>query len=140
MNASPDDAPVRAWWKEGGERSERVFALGELKERVLQVVPGEKLCYVTDAVYNEANVRRIAELAQGADLLFIESVFLDEDADQARQKYHLTARQAGEIARAAGARAVEPFHFSPRYIGREAELRNELNRAFRGEGNDRAGR
>ena len=139
-SAAPDDAPVRAWWKEGGERKERVFALGELKERVLQVVPGEKLCYVTDAIYNEANARQIVELARGADLLFIESVFLDEDADQAQQKHHLTARQAGEIARAAGAHAVEPFHFSPRYIGREAELRAELDRAFRGEANDRAER
>lgn len=132
VNGSPDDAPVRAWWKEGDERKERVFALGELKRQVLQLVPGEKLAYVTDAAYNDRNARRIVELARNADLLFIESVFLHEDADQAREKHHLTARQAGEIARAAGARAVVPFHFSPRYVGRESELRIELDRAFHG--------
>jgi ribonuclease Z len=132
LEGAPDDAPVRASWKENGEHKERALALGELKARALQIVPGEKLCYVTDAVFSEQNARRIIALAKGADLLFIESVFLHEDADQAQVKCHLTARQAGEIARAAGARAVEPFHFSPRYAGREGELRAELELAFRG--------
>jgi ribonuclease Z len=45
---------------------------------------------------------------------------------------HLTARQAGSIARAAGARLVTPFHFSPRYAGREAELRAEVEAAWNG--------
>jgi ribonuclease Z len=132
LNGTPDDAPIRARWKEGGERRERVLALGDLKARALEVVAGEKLCYVTDATFSERNVRRIAGLAKGADLLFIESVFLHEDADQAQRKCHLTARQAGEIARAAGARVVVPFHFSPRYAGRETELHAELEVAFRG--------
>ena len=132
LEGAPDDTPVRASWKEKGERKGRVLMLGELKARALQIVPGEKLCYVTDAAFSEQNARRIVELAKGADLLFIESVFLHEDADQAQVKCHLTARQAGEIARAAGARAVVPFHFSPRYAGREGELRAELELAFRG--------
>ena len=130
LEGAPEDTPVRASWKENGEHKERVLALGELKARVLQVVPGEKLCYVTDAAFNAQNTQRIVTLAKDADLLFIESVFLHEDADQALQKCHLTARQAGEIARAAGAKAVVPFHFSPRYAGRERELRAELELAF----------
>jgi ribonuclease BN (tRNA processing enzyme) len=72
----------------------------------------EKLCYVTDAAFSVQNAQRIIALAKDADFLFIESVFLHEDADQAQRKCHLTARQAGEIARAAGARVVVPFHFS----------------------------
>jgi ribonuclease Z len=59
-------------------------------------------------------------------MLFIESVFLEADAAHAAEKQHLTARQAGRIARAAGARTVVPFHFSPRYAEREHELRAEL--------------
>ena len=93
-------------------------------------VPGQKIAYVTDVVYHEANVERIVRLARGADVLFIESVFLDEDAAHAAQKQHLTARQAGTIARLAGARSVVPFHFSPRYVAREAALRAELEAAF----------
>lgn len=126
----PDDAPVRAWREEGGEVQERHLPLGVLRQRVLSIEPGRKVCYVTDVIYNAENARRIVELARGADELFIESVFLDEDAEHAREKAHLTARQAGGLARAAGVRRVIPFHFSPRYTEREAELRAELENAF----------
>jgi ribonuclease Z len=67
-------------------------------------------------------------------MLFIESVFLAADGAHASQKQHLTARQAGAIARLAGARGVTPFHFSPRYAERESALRVELDAAWRGNG------
>jgi ribonuclease Z len=56
----------------------------------------------------------------------------DTDAPDAARKYHLTARQAGAIARAAGASVLVPFHFSPRYTGRDTELRAEAQAAFGG--------
>ena len=124
----PPGTPIAARWRDRDGEHERVFALGELQERALQIVPGEKLCYVTDAVFHERNEARIAELGRGAELLFIECVFLQEDADHAARKFHLTAAQAGRIARAARAKAVVPFHFSPRYAEREVELRSELER------------
>ena len=132
LGGAPDDTPIRASWRDRDGPHERVFPLHELKEKVLQLVPGEKIVYVTDVVYEEENARRIAALAADADQLFIESVFLDEDAEHAARKYHLTARQAGMIARAARAKAVTQFHFSPRYIDREAELRAELEAAWAG--------
>jgi len=58
-------------------------------------------------------------------------VFLNEDRQHAERKAHLTARAAGEIARAAAVRLAVPFHFSPRYLGREDELRQEFERAWR---------
>jgi ribonuclease Z len=91
------------------------------------------LGYLIEEKLHVNDVRRIVALARDADLLFIEAGFLHQDAELAAHKYHLTARQAGLIARAAGVRAVTPFHFSPRYSGREAELREEIDRAFRGE-------
>jgi ribonuclease Z len=66
------------------------------------------------------------------DLLFIESVFLDADRAQAARKNHLTARQAGQIARRVGAKAIVPFHFSPRYEGRAADLIAEAQAAWSG--------
>ncbi len=128
----PDEERVRAWWKDFGVVHEREVALGELKARALDLVRGQKICYVTDVAFHDDNVGRIVELARGADLLFIEAVFMDEESAHARDKQHLTARQAGAIARAAGARNLVPFHFSPRYIGREAELLSELQAAFGG--------
>jgi len=77
-------------------------------------------------------VETLAQLLAGVDLLFIESVFLNEDRDHAARKNHLTAQQAGLIARRTGARAVVPFHFSPRYEGRSAALVAEMHSAWSG--------
>lgn len=134
LAGEPDEHRVRAAWKEHGAVRERDVTLGELKAQALDLVPGGKICYVTDVVCHEDNFRRIVDLALGADVLFIESVFLDADAHHAREKQHLTARQAGAIARAARALLVIPFHFSPRYAGREELIRSELRAALEGGG------
>ena len=116
-----------------GGVGKRAFSIGELKEKVLQVVAGEKIAYVTDTAFTPENRQRIVELAQGADYLFIEAVFLHADRERARDRAHLTARQAGELAREARVSRVIPFHFSPRHLGAERELRQELEEAFRGD-------
>jgi ribonuclease Z len=123
----PDATPVRAWWRDREGEHERWLTLGELKARALAIAAGWKLCYVTDIRYDAENEARVARLAADADVLYIESVFLASEAEHAARKYHLTAEQAGRIARAARARHVLPFHFSPRYLGREEELRAEVN-------------
>jgi ribonuclease Z len=125
----PDDTPIRVRWQDRAGAHERQVALGVLKSRALQIVPGQKVAYVTDVRGTPDNEARIAQLAADADLLYIEAVFLGADAAHAERKHHLTAAQAGRIARAARARNVVPFHFSPRYRGREDELRAELERA-----------
>lgn len=127
-----DDTPIRAVWHENGERRERGLPLGQLKAEVLSVSPGFKIGYVVDVVYNDRNAERIVKLVHDADVLFIETPFLHEDAAQAARKYHLTARQAGTLAREAHVKSVVPFHFSPRYLEREAELRRECEAAFAG--------
>ena len=129
---APDETPIRASSFQGAEPGERTLPLGELKERALRVVPGQKIAYVTDVRFHEENVRRIAQLADNADVLFIETPFLDADAEIAAAKNHLTAAQAGRIARRAGAKAIVPFHFSPRYDGVEDRLIAEADAAFRG--------
>jgi ribonuclease Z len=125
----PEATPVRAWWRDSDGLHERELALGAVKADALRLEPGEKLCYVTDLAYHAQNEAAVARLAAGAERLFIECVFLDEDAGHAERKGHLTAAQAGRMARAAGVKTVVPFHFSPRYLGREDELRAELERA-----------
>lgn len=131
--SEPDDRPFPVRWRDRHGDHERVFPLGQLRHEVLRFVPGQKIVYVTDAVYHEANAERIVTLARDADILFIETPFLDEDAERARNRYHLTARQAGLLARAAGAKVVVPFHFSPVYEDdRGRALRAELEAAFSG--------
>jgi ribonuclease Z len=132
LEGRSDEFPIRVWWHERDGTHDEIVPLGKLKS-TLEFVCGQKLCYVTDVLFHDANLRRIVDLAHGADLLFIESVFLDQDVAHATQKQHLTARQAGTIARAAGVRAVVPFHFSPRYADRAAMLRAELETTWHGD-------
>jgi ribonuclease Z len=70
------------------------------------------------------------EFARGADVLFVEACFLDEDRERAGEKYHLTARQAGRLARLAGVKRFVLFHHSPKYRGEEERFIEEARRAF----------
>jgi ribonuclease Z len=106
--------------------------LGELRAQFLTVTPGQKIAYVVDTLFSPANVRAIVRLAANADTFFCEAPFLEEDLEQASRRYHLTARQAGALARAAGARRLQVFHFSPRYEGRYGDILAESAAEFAG--------
>ena len=107
--------------------------LGTLRDTLLIETAGQKIAYVVDTLFSPANAARIVRLARGADLFYCESPFLDEDIDQATRRYHLTARQAGALARAAGAHRLAVFHFSPRYEGRYGDLAAEALEEFSGQ-------
>ena len=128
----PDDTPFSAWWHEEGRRCERVVPLGVLKDEATHIVAGLKIGYIVDVVHHRQNAEKIRDLVKGADILFIETPFLDADRTMAARKFHLTARQAGELARASGIKRLTPFHFSPRYQGRAVELEREAQDAFAG--------
>jgi ribonuclease Z len=137
LRRTPGDRPIRAWWKDDrNETVERFIPLDVLQNRAVKITAGQRIAYVTDVVFSEKNVEKIAELAAGAEILFIEATFLQEDQDRAKDKYHLTARQAGTIARIAGAKRLIPFHFSPKYRGRAEALIGEAMAAFRGLGSN----
>jgi len=72
---------------------------------------GQSFAFVMDTVLCDG----AAELADGVDLLVCESTYLHEHLDLARSYAHMTARQAGELAAAAGARRLLLTHFSARY-------------------------
>ena len=110
-----------------------VAPLGELRD-VVTISRGQKVAYVTDVADTPQNRAAIAKLAEEADLFFIESRFAAEDAHQARDRAHLTTTAAGEIARAARVRKLEPFHFSPRYRDLEDRMLREVFAAFAGTG------
>jgi len=129
----PDDTPIRAAWRDGAEQRERTLPLGELRETLLVETRGQKLAYVVDTLFSRDNLERIRKLAGGADVFYCESLFLDADRDQASKRYHLTARQAGTLARAAGVGRLETFHFSPRYDRDPTPLRAEAQAVFRGQ-------
>ncbi len=123
-------------WARRGRDPELEIALegkprraAELAELLIET-RGRKLAYVADALGCDENSEKIRHLARDADVLFCEGAFLHADLARAEETYHLTARQAGELARQAGARRLVLFHFSPKYDGRFAELEDEAGTAF----------
>lgn len=122
LHNAGDDAAIEVL-QESGDR--RFLPLGALRD-IVRIERGRKIAYVTDCAGHEANASRILALAQNADVLYIETPFLEEDRKEADRKYHLTARRAGELARLAHVRRVIPFHFSTRYEHCPERLRAEL--------------
>jgi ribonuclease Z len=113
--------------------NEHDMPLEKLRD-VLTITPGQKIGYVTDVADTADNRKAIVELVKSADLLFIESAFARADVALATERAHLTTEAAGQIARQAGVRRVEPFHFSPpRYAGEDERMRNEVMAAFAGQ-------
>ena len=127
----PDDFRFQATLYHEHRKEEREFLLGEVRERFVTISRGQKIAYVVDARYDEENESKIVSLAQGADIFYCEAPYLDQDADKAGNRYHLTARQAGVMAKKAGVRELAVFHFSPRYTGLGHRITAEAQTAFR---------
>ncbi len=98
---------------------------------VANITRGQKISYVVDAVGSKENMDKIISLARGSDVLYIETYFLDEDRDRARERYHLTAKEAGIIAREACVNRLEALHFSPKYMKISERLIEEAEIEFK---------
>ena len=122
-SGAPDDHRVKV-------AGRGTLPLGYLRDHVFRIAPGQRVAYVTDAADTQTNRARIMRLARDADHLFIETPFLHDDRDLAMATAHLTARAAGEISHAAGARWVTGFHHSARYADRPGALAAELAQAL----------
>lgn len=134
LAGAPAHTPIDVRWRDRLGEHAQPRSVGELAAAMLDLGPGQRIGYATDLRFTDANRQALAALLAGVDRLFIESAFLQADAAQAARKNHLTARQAGCIARELGARSVVPLHFSPRYAGRTAELAAEVRAAWGGGG------
>ncbi|MGW4200013.1 ribonuclease Z [Streptomyces sp. NPDC004726] len=84
---------------------------GVTLEEVSEFRRGQRFAFVMDTRLCDG----VHALAEGCDMLVIESTFLDEDERLASDHGHLTAGQAARVARDAGVRHLVLTHFSQRY-------------------------
>lgn len=94
-----------------------------LLDEVSHVRKGDAFAFVVDT----RPCPSALDLAKGAKMLVCESTYLDQERDLAREYMHMTAKQAAELAKAAGVEILVLTHFSARYrdpeeLGKEARL------------------
>lgn len=93
-------------------RLQREGAVGDVSlDDVSEVRRGQRFAFVMDTRLCDG----VYALAAAADMLVIESTFLDEDVQLAVDHGHLTAGQAASVARDCGVRHLVLTHFSQRY-------------------------
>ncbi len=84
---------------------------------------GRKFSYVTDTKY----LPSIAHEVENSDLLVCEGMFEKALAETAAEKKHMTAEQAGTVARDGNVRKKALIHYSPRYT--DSDLKHLLSEA-----------
>ena len=86
--------------------------------------PGTRLAALGDLGETDSLVEKL----MGVDGLIIESTYLEEEADMAKQFAHLTAKQAAEFANKIGAKQLILTHLSRRY--RDKDVIAEAQQVF----------
>ncbi len=109
------------------------FVTAEEVRDIAIITEGEKISYVMDLSPEKENIERVIEFVRGSDYLYCEAYFIDKDIHLARERNHLTARLAGEIARKAGVKNIIPLHFSLRYKHMPSVVIDEVKEAFSGQ-------
>lgn len=111
----------------------RIQREGELRGVRLEEVSvrraGQRFAFVMDTRLCDG----VYALAEGCDMLVIESTFLHADAELADATGHLTAFQAGRVAAGSGVRHLVLTHFSQRYNDASAFGTEARAAGFQGE-------
>lgn len=102
----------------------------DIREQTAYYRPGIIVTYITDTLFTNDTYLAAIELARASRLLICEATFLDKDCEQAAAFSHLTAHQAGLIAKGAEVRKLLLNHPSKRYHGAYRELLAETRTIF----------
>ncbi|MCX8031553.1 MAG: hypothetical protein N3A59_08270 [Thermodesulfovibrionales bacterium] len=95
------------------------------------ITKGQKISYVMDVSPTEENFSKLIPFIKHSDHLFCEAYFLEKDRQRAIDRHHLTASDAGRLAKEAEVLNLTLMHFSPKYINSPQEIYNEAMDAFK---------
>lgn len=108
----------------------RTRRLKELSD-IAAITKGQKISYASDIAMTPKNMAALTELAEGSDIFFCEAYYLEKDRELARQRFHLTAKACGAIARRAGVKKLIVTHVSPKYSDSPGQVVAEAMDEFR---------
>ena len=122
-----------AFESDAGERSFQIgdveYSSHELIHKLLVRKQGLKITYLTDFLFEEHRLDDILQFAWKSDILFCEAAFAEQDRAKAKLTNHLTAKEAGTLARLSQVKHLVLFHFSKRYQDYSVLL-NEAKQEF----------
>ena len=94
---------------------------------LIYIEEGKKISFVLDTVFNN----KIVKFVKDADLLICDASFSSENAKEAKEHMHLTAKQDGEIAKFAKVKKLVLTHISQRYDNKLKELLDDAKKEFK---------
>ena len=106
---------------------DKIFNVGFLKKKICKITIGYKITYITDIIFSKENIKKLKPFIKNTTFLFIEASFLNRERARARERFHLTAKQAGYIAKLADAKKNILFHISPIHHGEYALIKKEFS-------------
>ncbi len=109
--------------------SNRAYKLNDLRD-IATITKGQKISYVTDVSLQKENIIKIIDLIHDSDTLYCEAYFMEKDIDRALERFHLTAKTAGIIAREAKVKNLVVMHFSPKYRHQPEKPEDEAKKNF----------
>lgn len=87
----------------------------------------KKVCFIVDTRYK----KEFSEFAKDSDLLITESTFSSELETEAKEKMHLTSKQAAEIAKKSKSKKLVLIHLSARYERNPKQILEEAKKVFK---------
>jgi ribonuclease Z len=97
-------------------------------KQATQIRKGKKISFMLDTSVNENCVK----VAKDANLLISEATFLEQEhADKAKERGHLTAKQAATIAKKAKVKKLILTHISQRYAKNNQVILQEAKKTFK---------
>ncbi len=106
------------------------FPFGELERELILITEGQSIGYLVDFYFSEENLEKIEKIFKGVQLLYVESSFKKTEWKRAKKRKHLTSHQAGKIAKLLSVKKVIPIHISPKYLGKENIIFDEVKKSF----------
>ena len=108
----------------------RTFEKRKLGQEIFTVSAPKVMAYATDLVFSESNLSRMTTLFDRSEHLVCESSFAAKDWARAKDRKHLTTRQAALIAAASRVRNLTTFHYSNIYSDDPDALDLEARKFF----------